>query len=545
MLGLAQDWPLLCHKVLDHAATQHARRKIVSCADDQLILTNYGQLRDRALRVAQRLQRQGLKPGDRIATLAASTVRHMEVWYGATGIGAVYHPVNPRLFHDQITFVVNHAADRVMFTDAQYVPLLEKIASKLPTIERYIVLSDAAHMPQTSLRNAVDYESWLDEVDGDYAWAHFDENTAAGLSYTSGTTGRPKGVLYSHRSIVLLSLTINAKDMYGFSARDIVMMAVPMFHANGWSWPFTAPMAGASLVLPGARLDGASLHELIEAHQVTISGGVPTVWQGLLDHLDRTGLPLKHLKRLFIGGSPPSRAMLAAFQERHGVEIINAYGMTEMGPTGTACSLTPETQNLQGEARLALQQRQGRAPFLVEMKIVDDAGNKLPWNDVATGNLRVRGPCIVRRYYRMEDSNVLDEQGFFDTGDVAKIDNNGFMRITDRAKDLIKSGGEWISSIDLENTAQTHPAVAEAAAIAAVHPKWDERPLLFIVRKPDQDLSSDQMVSHLSTRLPKWWLPDAILFLDELPHTATGKLQKTALRERYGNYLVSPDKTPK
>jgi len=545
MLGLAQDWPLLCHKVLDHAATQHARRKIVSCADDQLILTNYGQLRDRALRVAQRLQRQGLKPGDRIATLAASTVRHMEVWYGATGIGAVYHPVNPRLFHDQITFVVNHAADRVMFTDAQYVPLLEKIASKLPTIERYIVLSDAAHMPQTSLRNAVDYESWLDEVDGDYAWAHFDENTAAGLSYTSGTTGRPKGVLYSHRSIVLLSLTINAKDMYGFSARDIVMMAVPMFHANGWSWPFTAPMAGASLVLPGARLDGASLHELIEAHQVTISGGVPTVWQGLLDHLDRTGLPLKHLKRLFIGGSPPSRAMLAAFQDRHGVEIINAYGMTEMGPTGTACSLTPETQNLQGEARLALQQRQGRAPFLVEMKIVDDAGNKLPWNDVATGNLRVRGPCIVRRYYRMEDSNVLDEQGFFDTGDVAKIDKNGFMRITDRAKDLIKSGGEWISSIDLENTAQTHPAVAEAAAIAAVHPKWDERPLLFIVRKPDQDLSSDQMVSHLSTRLPKWWLPDAILFLDELPHTATGKLQKTALRERYGNYLVSPDKTPK
>lgn len=545
MLGLAQDWPLLCHKVLDHAATQHARRKIVSCADDQLILTNYGQLRDRALRVAQRLQRQGLKPGDRIATLAASTVRHMEVWYGATGIGAVYHPVNPRLFHDQITFVVNHAADRVMFTDAQYVPLLEKIASKLPTIERYIVLSDAAHMPQTSLRNAVDYESWLDEVDGDYAWAHFDENTAAGLSYTSGTTGRPKGVLYSHRSIVLLSLTINAKDMYGFSARDIVMMAVPMFHANGWSWPFTAPMAGASLVLPGARLDGASLHELIEAHQVTISGGVPTVWQGLLDHLDRTGLPLKHLKRLFIGGSPPSRAMLAAFQDRHGVEIINAYGMTEMGPTGTACSLTPETQNLQGEARLALQQRQGRAPFLVEMKIVDDAGNKLPWNDVATGNLRVRGPCIVRRYYRMEDSNVLDEQGFFDTGDVAKIDNNGFMRITDRAKDLIKSGGEWISSIDLENTAQTHPAVAEAAAIAAVHPKWDERPLLFIVRKPDQDLSSDQMVSHLSTRLPKWWLPDAILFLDELPHTATGKLQKTALRERYGNYLVSPGKTPK
>jgi fatty-acyl-CoA synthase len=545
MLGLAQDWPLLCHKVLDHAATQHARRKIVSCADDQLILTNYGQLRDRALRVAQRLQRQGLKPGDRIATLAASTVRHMEVWYGATGIGAVYHPVNPRLFHDQITFVVNHAADRVMFTDAQYVPLLEKIASKLPTIERYIVLSDAAHMPQTSLRNAVDYESWLDEVDGDYAWAHFDENTAAGLSYTSGTTGRPKGVLYSHRSIVLLSLTINAKDMYGFSARDIVMMAVPMFHANGWSWPFTAPMAGASLVLPGARLDGASLHELIEAHQVTISGGVPTVWQGLLDHLDRTGLPLKHLKRLFIGGSPPSRAMLAAFQDRHGVEIINAYGMTEMGPTGTACSLTPETQNLQGEARLALQQRQGRAPFLVEMKIVDDAGNKLPWNDVATGNLRVRGPCIVRRYYRMEDSNVLDEQGFFDTGDVAKIDKNGFMRITDRAKDLIKSGGEWISSIDLENTAQTHPAVAEAAAIAAVHPKWDERPLLFIVRKPDQDLSSDQMVSHLSTRLPKWWLPDAILFLDELPHTATGKLQKTALRERYGNYLISPDKTPK
>ena len=541
MLGLVQDWPLLCHKVLDHAAVQHARRRIVSYADGQMYQTNYGLLRSRALRVAQRLARQGIRPGDRAATLASSTARHMEVWYGATGIGAIYHPVNPRLFPDQLTFIINHAEDRVMFADPQYARLLEKICGQLPTIEQYIFLTNPENMPGTSLRNAIDYESWLAEADGDFAWSSLDENTAAGLSYTSGTTGRPKGVLYSHRSTVLLSLTINARDMYGFSARDVVMMVVPMYHANGWSWPFTGPMAGASLVLPGTRLDGASLYELIETHQVTISGGVPTVWQGLLHHLDRTGLPLRYLKRLFIGGAPPSRALLEAFQDRHAVEIINAWGMTEMGPTGSTCSLTPETQDLEGEDRIALQQRQGRAPFLVEMKLVGDAGERLPWDDVATGNLRVRGPCIARRYFGMEETDVLDPEGFFDTGDVARIDANGFMRIADRAKDLIKSGGEWISSVDLEDAALTHPAVSEAAAVAVAHPAWGERPLLAIVLKQGQTLSQSEILSHLSQRVPKWWLPDAIVFAEELPHTATGKIYKNALRDRYRNVLLAPE----
>ncbi len=539
MLGLMQDWPLLCHKVLDHAARQHPRRKLISYTDDACVESNYAELRAQALRVAQRLTAEGVRPGERVATLAANGARHLAVWYGALGMGAVYHPLNPRLFPEQVAYIINHAGDRLLFVDPAYVPLLESLADRLTEVRRVVVLCDAARMPPTRLPGAIDYETWLAQVDGDFEWVRVDENAAAGLFYTSGTTGPPKGVLYSHRSIVLLSLTANAPDVYGLSARDVVLMAVPMYHANGWSWPFTVPMAGASLILPGSRLDGASLCEIASRHGATVSGGVPTVWQGFLDHTAKTGLRAPALRRLFIGGSPCPEVMLRAFAQDHGIEVIHVWGMTEMGPTGSACTPTPETAALDGPGRIAWQQRQGRVPFLVELKLADDAGQALPWDDQATGNLNVRGPCIVRRYFGAGDAPLLDDDGYFDTGDVGTIDGNGFIRITDRAKDLIKSGGEWISSVALENVAMMHPAVQEAAAIAVRHPRWDERPLMALVLKPGATLTQPELAEHLATRVPKWWLPDAVVFVEALPHTATGKLDKRRLREHYAGLLLT------
>ncbi len=537
MLGLMQDWPLLCHTVLDHAARQHPARKVISYASDGMRETNYGVIRSRALRVAQRLVADGVRPGDRVATVATNTARHMEAWYGVTGMGAVYHPVNPRLFPEQVAYIINHAADRLLFVDPAYVALMESLAARLPSVHKFVVLTDAAHMPRTDLPGAVDYETWLAQADGHFVWASFDENTAAGLFYTSGTTGEPKGVLYSHRSIVLLSLTVSAPDVYGFTARDVILMAVPMYHANGWSWPYTVPMAGASLILPGSRLDGASLCELAMRHGATVSGGVPTVWQSYLDHTAQTGTRAASLKRLFIGGSPCPEVMLQAFEHDHRIQVIHAWGMTEMGPTGSTCVVTPETEHLAGVERIAFLQRQGRVPFLVELKLVGDNGQTLPWDDSASGNLQVRGPCIVRQYYGAEDAALLDTEGYFDTGDVGKIDANGFIRITDRSKDLIKSGGEWISSVELENAALLHPAVHEAAAIAAAHAKWGERPVLVLVLKHGCQLTQDELAEHLKTRVPRWWLPDAVVFVDALPHTATGKVYKSRLREVYRNLL--------
>jgi fatty-acyl-CoA synthase len=538
MRGLMQDWPLLCHKVLDHAARQHPRRAVISYAGDDCSETNYVELRALALRVAQRLAAEGVQPGERVATVAANGSRHMAVWYGAMGMGAVYHPVNPRLFPDQLDYILNHAEDRLLFVDPAHVPLLESLAERIKAVRRCVVLTDSARMPRTQLPGAIDFESWVRQADGDFAWASVDENAAAGLFYTSGTTGPPKGVLYSHRSIVLLSLTANAPDMYGLCARDVVLMAVPMYHANGWSWPFTVPMAGASLILPGNRLDGASLCEIAQRHQATVSGGVPTVWQGYLDHTANTGARASSLRRLFIGGAPCPEVMLQAFERDHGIEVIHVWGMTEMGPTGSACVATPETAELTGDARVAWQQRQGRVPFLVEMKLADDAGQALPWDDQATGSLKVRGPCIVRRYYGAGDEPLLDDEDYFDTGDVGRIDANGFIRITDRSKDLIKSGGEWISSVDLENAALLHPAVQEAGAIAARHPRWDERPLLVVVLKAGAELTQAALAEHLTSRVPRWWLPDSVVFVEELPHTATGKIDKKRLREQYAGTLM-------
>ena len=538
MLGLMQDWQLLCHRVIDHAATHHANRMVVSRSlEGPTHVTNYADIRARALKVAQRLERDGIRIGDRVATLAWNTWRHLEAWYGITGIGAVYHTVNPRLFAEQIVWIINHAEDRMVFVDLTFVPLLERLADKLPNVERYVVLTDAAHMPQTALRNAVAYEAWIAQADGDFAWKSFDENTAAGMCYTSGTTGNPKGVVYSHRSNLLLALTANGPDAFGVSSRDSVMPVVPLFHANGWSIAFSAPMAGASLVMPGSKLDGASIHELLNTYQVTCTAAVPTIWLMLLQHLEATGGKLPYLKRVVIGGSACPRVIAQKFQDMYGVQVIHAWGMTEMSPLGSLCTLKPEYASLTGDAKLDVQLKQGHPPFTVEMKIEDDAGRRVPWDGKSFGRLMVRGPSVARAYYK-DDSDILDHDGFFDTGDVATIDPYGYMQVTDRSKDVIKSGGEWISSIDLENLAVGHPKVAEAAVIGVRHPKWDERPLLVIVRKKDESIGKEDILGYMRGKVANWWIPDDVVFVDEIPHTATGKIQKNTLRERFKDYRL-------
>ncbi len=507
MLGLMQDWPLLCHRIIDHAAINHGERPIVSRSiEGPFHSTTYAEVRKRALKVAQRLDRDGIRLGDRVATLAWNTWRHLEAWYGILGIGALYHTVNPRLFPEQIVWIVNHAEDRVVMTDLTFVPLLEKLAGQLPTIERYVVLTDAAHMPATSLRNAVPYEDWIGTVDGDFAWRTFDENTAAGMCYTSGTTGNPKGVVYSHRSNVLHSMIASAPDAMGIASRDVVLPVVPMFHANCWGLALTSPMQGAALVMPGAKLDGASVYELLNDYRVSFSAAVPTVWLMLLQYLEA-------------------------------MEVCHAWGMTEMSPLGTLGSMKPEYANLSGEERLDIQVKQGHAPFGVEMKISDDAGHEQPRDGKTFGRLKVRGAAVARAYYK-EEGEILDRDGFFDTGDVSTIDRHGYMQITDRAKDVIKSGGEWISSIDLENLAIGHPKVAEAAVIGVKHPKWDERPLLIIVPKKDQSATKDEILKFMRGKIASWWMPDDVVFVDEIPHTATGKIQKTVLRERFKDFVL-------
>jgi len=538
MLGLMQDWPLLCHRILDHAATYHGARQVITrSVEGPFHTTNYVELRARALRVAQRLDKDGIRLGDRVATLAWNSWRHLEAWYGIMGVGAVYHTVNPRLFPEQIAWIVNHAEDRVLMTDLTFVPLMEKLASQLKPIERYVVLTDAAHMPATSLKNAVPYEEWIGDVDGDFAWKSFDEKTAAGMCYTSGTTGNPKGVLYSHRSNVLHSMIAAQPDAMGVTSRDVILPVVPMFHANCWGLALTSPMVGATLVMPGAKLDGASIYELLDKYRVSFTAAVPTVWLMLLQYLEASDAKLPHLKKVVIGGSACPRAMTKAFQDVYGVEVCHAWGMTEMSPLGTLGSLKPEYAGLKGEDRLDVQMKQGHPPFGVEMKIVDDADQELPRDGKTFGRLKVRGAAVTRAYFK-EQGDIVDADGFFDTGDVSTIDPHGYMQITDRAKDVIKSGGEWISSIDLENLAVGHPKVAEAAVIGVKHPKWDERPLLIIVLKKEQKATKDEILDFMRGKVAKWWMPDDVAFVDEIPHTATGKIQKITLRDRFKDYVL-------
>ncbi len=539
MLGLMQDWPLLCHKVIDHAATFHGGREIVSrSVEGPIHRTNYHDLRLSALQVAKRLDAYGIRQGDRVATLAWNTWRHMEVWYGLLGIGAIYHTVNPRLFPEQIAWIINHAEDRMVFVDLTFVPVVEKIIGELTTVEQVVVLTDADHMPDTSLPNVIDYESWKAEADSDFAWKEFDENSAAGMCYTSGTTGEPKGVVYSHRSNIIHSLAAAATDMLNASARDRIMPVVPMFHANGWSLAFSAPMTGAAMVMPGARMDGASIYDLLETEKVTMTAAVPTVWLMLLQHLEQTDANLTSLERVVIGGSACPRAMTKAFQDRYGVQVLHAWGMTEMSPLGSFCSLKPEYADLKGDALLDIQEKQGHPPFTVEMKITDDDGVELPWDGKTFGRLKVRGPAVAESYFKGAGGDILDDEGFFDTGDVSTMDKYGYMQITDRSKDVIKSGGEWISSIDLENLAVGHPDVAEAAVIGVEHPKWDERPLLVVVRKDGRETEKQAILSFMEGKIAKWWMPDDVVFVDEIPHTATGKIKKTTLRDQFKDYRL-------
>ncbi|MBM3540110.1 MAG: long-chain-fatty-acid--CoA ligase [Alphaproteobacteria bacterium] len=539
MLGLMQNRPLLISTIIDYAATYHRATEIVTrTVEGPIHRYTYETARTRAKRATKALNRLGVGPGDRVGTLAWNTHRHFELYFGVSGMGAILHTLNPRLFPEQIAYIANHAEDKVLLVDLTFVPLLEGLLPLLKSVAHLVLLTDRAHMPGGKLAKALCYEDLLAAEDDRLDWPEFDERTASSLCYTSGTTGNPKGVLYGHRSTVLHSMAACMTDVFGLSARDCILPVVPMFHANAWGIAYAAPMSGAKLVLPGPKLDGASVYELLDGERVTMSAGVPTVWLMLLDYLKREGKQLPHMNRTAIGGSAAPPSMIEAFEKDYGVTVIHAWGMTEMSPLGTTGHLKGQMRDLPYEQQMHYKAKQGRGICGVEMRIVDDAGKELPRDGKAFGHLMVRGPWITAGYFKGEGGNVLHEDGWFDTGDVATLDDEGYMQITDRAKDVIKSGGEWISSIDVENMAVGHPAVAEAAVIGVAHPKWDERPLLVIVRKPGVEVDKPEILRFLASRLAKWWLPDDVAFVDEIPHTATGKIQKVALRERFKDYVL-------
>ena len=539
MKGLMQDWPLLVHTILDHAANWHGSREIVSrTVEGPIHRYTYRDLDRRARMLASAAARElGARQGQVIATMAWNGFRHLECWYGLMSLGSVVHTLNPRLFADQLAYIINHAEDRWVFLDLTFVPILEALQDRLPEVRGFVVMTDEAHMPETGLRNAICYETLIAAGDPDFAWPRLDETTACGMCYTSGTTGNPKGVVYSHRSNVLHALTTCGGDALGLSSSETVMPVVPMFHANAWSFAFSGPMAGAKLVMPGAKLDGASLYELIETENVTLSAAVPTVWLTMLEYLEKEPnrrLPL--LERVVIGGSACPEAMMKAFEDAYGVNVIHAWGMTEMSPLGSLANRKGELEHLSDAEWWPIKLKQGRPPYLVEMKITDDEGRELPNDGKTFGRLKVRGPCVARAYHKGEGASSFDEEGWFDTGDVATLDGHGYMQVTDRSKDVIKSGGEWISSIEIENIAMGCPGVAEAAVIGVGHRKWGERPLLVVVAKPDAAVTGEDVLDFLAGKIASWWMPDDVRFVDEIPHTATGKISKLTLRESFRDY---------
>jgi fatty-acyl-CoA synthase len=538
MHGLMQNMPLMISSLIRHADRNHGDTAIVSReTTGGLHRYTYRDAHRRARQMARALLSLGVKPADRVATLAWNNHRHFELYYAVSGMGAILNTVNPRLFPEQIAYIINHAEDGLVFFDLTFLPLVEGIAPHCKGVRAWVALTDRAHMPESKL-DLLCYEELVNAHSDDYDWPEFDENTASSLCYTSGTTGNPKGALYSHRSTVLHAYGSALPDALNLSARDTVLPVVPLFHVNAWGLPYACALAGAKLVMPGPQLDGASLHELFEAEEVTVSAGVPTIWLGLLQHLQAKGLKLSTVKRLVIGGSAAPPAMIRTFDEAFGVTVLHAWGMTEMSPLGTVN--TPKSKHLKLSAaeRDKLRLNQGRPIYGVDMKIVDDEGRELPRDGKAFGDLLVRGPWIVSGYFKGEGGNVLREGGWFPTGDVATLDADGYMQITDRSKDVIKSGGEWISSIDLENLAVAHPAVAEAAVIGVAHPKWDERPLLIVVKKAGQDVTREQLLDFMRDKIAKWWMPDDVVFVDSLPHTATGKLLKTKLREEFRDHKL-------
>ncbi|HTR06080.1 MAG TPA: 3-(methylthio)propionyl-CoA ligase [Paraburkholderia sp.] len=541
LLGQMMDVPLTVSSLIAHAARHHGSTQIVSRRiEGDIHRYTYRECEVRARQLAQALIALGVTPGERIGTLAWNGYRHLEAYFGVTGFGAVCHTINPRLFPEQIAWIVNHADDRYVLFDVTFAPLVDTLAPQCPNVRGWIALCDEAHRPQMRTQ-VLCYETLLAAQDGNYAWPVLDERSASNLCYTSGTTGNPKGALYTHRSSVLHAYGASLPDAMGLSARDAVLPVVPMFHVNAWGLPHAAPLTGAKLVLPGKDLDGKSLYELMEAEGVTGSAGVPTVWLGLLAYMRGAGVRFSTLNRTVIGGSACPPAMLRTFEDDYGVQVIHAWGMTEMSPLGTLSKLNWEQSQRPREAQQALLEKQGRVIFGVDMKIVGEDGRELPWDGVTFGDLHVRGPWVIDRYYRQEGrqeggSPLVD--GWFPTGDVATIDPDGFLHITDRSKDVIKSGGEWISSIELENIAVAHPAIAEAACIACAHPRWTERPLIVAVKKPGAEVTREELLAFFEGKVAKWWLPDDAVFVEELPHTATGKLQKLKLREQFRAHVL-------
>jgi len=542
LFGLMQDWPLTTDKFIEHANRWHPRREVVSrLRDGQIERRSYAEMYTRAKQVSAALVAHGIKLGDRVATLAMNSADHLAAWYGISGIGAVYHTLNPRLFLEQLAYIVNHANDRLIFADGMFAPILESLLPRCPGVELVVFLNPPPQ-PVTLPVPAVSLAEFVAGHDRDVPWGDFDERSACGLCYTSGTTGLPKGVLYSHRSNFLHALTAVAPDVLNLGSRDTILAIVPMFHANAWGLAFTSPSVGANLILPGPRLDGASVHELIMNEKVTFAAGVPTVWLGLLDYLDANGLSLGTLERIIIGGAAMPEVMLRRFKERN-IEVTHAWGMTEMSPMGTVCSLSPEITALPFEAQVKHRMKQGRAPFGVDMRLVSDDGVVLPHDAKTVGHLQVRGPGVTRAYLG-EERDAVDAEGWFDTGDIATICSQGYMQITDRAKDVIKSGGEWISSLEIESAVSMHAKVALAAAVGVPHPKWDERPVLYLTLKPGMDATPEEFIEFLRSRIAKWWLPDAVYFLDEMPVGGTGKVDKKALRAKclseHGPLTASP-----
>ena len=539
MQGSMMQMPLLISSLLAHAERHHPEQEIVSRrVEGDIHRTTYKELAARVRRLAKALEGRGLKQSDRIATLAWNGYRHLELYYAVSGAGAIIHTINPRLHPDQVTYIADHAEDTTLFFDLTFLPLVESIAARVKTIKTFVAMIDRDKMPASStIPNLLCYEDLLAEADDDYAWPQIDENLASTLCYTSGTTGNPKGALYSHRSTVLHAFAGALPDAFNVSASDCILPVVPMFHVNAWGLPYVACMTGAKVVFPGAGLDGKSLYELFEAEGVTMAAGVPTVWQGLLTHVQGNNLKFTTMRRTVIGGSACPPAMIETFEKQFNVHVIHAWGMTELSPLGTVCSFKFKHKHLPLDQQLALQAKQGRGLFGIDMKIVDPSGHDLPWDGQASGDLLVRGHWVIDNYFKAESSSPLVD-GWFHTGDVAKIDPDGYMQITDRSKDVIKSGGEWIGSIDLENIAVAHPAVAMAACIAAKHPKWDERPLLVVVKKPGMEVSRDELLKFFEGRIAKWWTPDDVVFVESIPLGATGKMQKNKLREQFRDYTL-------
>jgi len=543
MRGLMMDMPLLVSSLLAHADRSHGDAEIVSRTvegpdkdgEGAVHRYTYSQAHRRSKQLAQALLRLGVKQGDRVATLAWNGFRHFELYYGVSGLGAVIHTINPRLFPEQLVFIVNHAEDAYVFFDLTFAPLVEKLAGACKGVRGWVAMTDRDHMPRIDLPDVLCYEELLGREDGNYEWPLLDEWTAAGLCYTSGTTGHPKGVLFANRSTVLHAYAASLPDFIDCSARSVLLPVVPMFHVNAWGIPYIAPLNGAKLVLPGAALDGRSLYELFESEKVTASAGVPTVWLNLLAYMKEGNLGFSTLEKVVVGGSACPPAMIDAFRE-HGVRCQHAWGMTEMSPLGTLCTLKSKHAALSPGQKHEIECKQGRPIFGVEMKIVDGKGRELPRDGKAFGDLLVRGPWVLRQYFKEDVSPLRD--GWFPTGDVATIDPDGYMQITDRSKDVIKSGGEWISSIDLENIAVAHPGIAEAAVIGVRHAKWDERPLLVAVRKVGATVSREELLGFYQGRVAKWWIPDDVAFVEQLPHTATGKLLKTKLRQDFREYKL-------